>query len=234
MRLYVFKRPTQVQMIGRLYLYFIVSLLTNRTFQPFPLLSYSLQWRHNGCDGVSNHQLHHCLPNRLFRRRSKKAPKPHLTGLCAGNSLMSGELPAQVSSNTESVSIWWRHHVPWFCVCGGSTVIFCQLLHIWIPETLGIRVNSYKLCHLWCMWIVGYIKNAFVCTHITQHHYHQKVDLFESVKIFCLRLGIIFFVIYGVVFYQHIHFSFDDCGYIFTTWGPFWLWAQSMRNDLTL
>ena len=32
----------------------------------------SLRWRHNGCDGVSNHQPHDCLLNRLFRRRSKK------------------------------------------------------------------------------------------------------------------------------------------------------------------
>ena len=30
-----------------------------------------IQWRHNGCDGVSNHQPHDCLLNRLFRRRSK-------------------------------------------------------------------------------------------------------------------------------------------------------------------
>ena len=46
----------------------------------------SLQWSHNGCDGVSNHQPHHCLLNRLFRRRSKKTPKLRVTGLCAGNS----------------------------------------------------------------------------------------------------------------------------------------------------
>ena len=32
----------------------------------------SLQWRHKGRDGVSNHQPHHCLLNRLFRRRSGK------------------------------------------------------------------------------------------------------------------------------------------------------------------
>ena len=32
----------------------------------------SLLWRHNDRDRVSNHQHHDCLPNRLFRRRSKK------------------------------------------------------------------------------------------------------------------------------------------------------------------
>ena len=46
----------------------------------------ALLWRHNGHDGVSNHQLHGCLVNRLFRRRSKKTSKLRLTGLCVGNS----------------------------------------------------------------------------------------------------------------------------------------------------
>ena len=35
----------------------------------------SLRWRHNGRDSVSNHQPHHCLLKRLFRRRSKKTFK---------------------------------------------------------------------------------------------------------------------------------------------------------------
>ena len=46
----------------------------------------SLHWRHNDQDGVSNHQPHGCLLNRLFRRRSKKTSKLHVTGLCVGNS----------------------------------------------------------------------------------------------------------------------------------------------------
>ena len=71
----------------------------------------SLQWRHSGCDSVSKHQPHDCLLNRLFRRRSKKTSKLRVTGLCAGNSPMVGEFPAQMASNMENVSIWWRHHV---------------------------------------------------------------------------------------------------------------------------
>ena len=46
----------------------------------------SLHWRHNDHDGVSNHQPHGCLLNRLFRRRSKKASKLRVTGLCVENS----------------------------------------------------------------------------------------------------------------------------------------------------
>ena len=45
-----------------------------------------LQWRHNDHGGVSNHQPHDCLLNRVFRRRSKKTSKLRVTGLCAGNS----------------------------------------------------------------------------------------------------------------------------------------------------
>ena len=67
----------------------------------------SLQWRHNGHGGVSNHQPHNCL----FRRRSKKASKLRVTGLCERNSPVTGEFPAQRSNNAEDVSIWWRHHV---------------------------------------------------------------------------------------------------------------------------
>ena len=56
---------------------------------------------------VSNHQPQDCLLNRWFRRRLKKTSKLRVTGLCTG----TGEFPAQMSSNAENVSIWWRHHV---------------------------------------------------------------------------------------------------------------------------
>ena len=68
------------------------------------------QWRHNGHDSVSNYQPHDCLLNHLSRRRSKKTSKFRVTGLCAGNSPGTGEFPAQMASNAENVSIWWRHH----------------------------------------------------------------------------------------------------------------------------
>ena len=70
----------------------------------------TLQWRCNERDGVSNHQLHDCLLNRMFRCRSKKASKPSDTVLCEGNSPVTDEFPAQRASNVENVSIWWRHH----------------------------------------------------------------------------------------------------------------------------
>ena len=69
-----------------------------------------LQWRHNDRDGVSHHQPQDCLLNRLFRHRWKKTSKLRVTGLCEGNSPVTGEVPAQRVSNAENVSIWWRHY----------------------------------------------------------------------------------------------------------------------------
>ena len=70
----------------------------------------TLRWRHNGSDSVSNHQPYDCLLNYLYRRRSKKTSKLRITGLCVGNSPETGEFPAQMASNAENISIWWRHH----------------------------------------------------------------------------------------------------------------------------
>ena len=71
----------------------------------------ALQWRHDERDGVSNQQPHDCLFNRLFRRRWKKTWKLRVTGLCEGNSSVTGEFPSQRARNAENVPIWWRHHV---------------------------------------------------------------------------------------------------------------------------
>ena len=90
---------------------------------------YSQQWRHNGREGVSNHQSHNCLLNRLFRHRSKKPSKLRVTGLCAGNSPGTGEFPAQMASNAENVSIWWRHNDN-------------RKLHHWSPVAHHLRTIS--------------------------------------------------------------------------------------------
>ena len=55
-------------------------------------------------NGVSNHQSHDCLLKRLFRRRSKKTPKLRVTGLCAGNSPVTGEFPHKEPVTRETFS----------------------------------------------------------------------------------------------------------------------------------
>ena len=73
--------------------------------------AHALLWHHYGHDGISNHQPHDCLLDRLSRCRSKETSKLRVTGLCEGNSQVTGEFPAQRASNAENVSIWQRHHV---------------------------------------------------------------------------------------------------------------------------
>ena len=53
----------------------------------------TLYWRHNDYDGVSNHQHHGCLLNRLSRRRWKKTSEFRVTGHCAGNSPVPMNFP---------------------------------------------------------------------------------------------------------------------------------------------
>ena len=81
-------------------------LITGRYRYIAVTITITSQW----VDGVSNHLPHDYLLNRLFRHRSKKTSKLCVTGLCAGNSPGTGEIPAQMASNAENVSIWWRHH----------------------------------------------------------------------------------------------------------------------------
>ena len=84
----------------------------------------TLQWRHNGRDSISNHQPHDCFLNRLFRHRWEKTSQLRVTGLCVGNSPEAGEFPAQMASNAENVSIWWRHHH--LCIGWRATWFFYQ------------------------------------------------------------------------------------------------------------
>ena len=85
-----------------------VTIIWEQFHKRYP--SHTLRWRHNGHDNVSNHQPRDYFLNLLFRHRSKKTSKLRVTGLCVGNSPGTGEFPAQMASNAENVSIWWRHH----------------------------------------------------------------------------------------------------------------------------
>ena len=82
---------------------------------------FPLQWRNNGCNGISNHQPHHCLLSHLFKRRPKETSKLHVTGLCVGNSPVTGEFPAQRASNIKNVSMMSS----WFKMATKSCVASC-------------------------------------------------------------------------------------------------------------
>ena len=92
------------------------------------------------------------LTQPLFRRRSKKSSKLRVTGLCVGISPGTGKFPAQMASNAENVSIWWRHHAQlWsfkcmeiFRSCCNSKQ--CSLVtRRWLLIHVGIKVKP-------CYW----------------------------------------------------------------------------------
>ena len=111
----------------------------------------SLQWRHNGRDGVSDHRPHDCLLNRLFRRRSKITSKLCVTVLCVGNS------PTQRAINVENGSIWWRHH---FWTYFDSTIAACYMLYtfkpLWFATYFNLHIGEPT-------WRIGALGVKFHC-----------------------------------------------------------------------
>ena len=90
---------------------------------------HTLQWRYNEHYGVSNHQPHDCLLNRLFRCRSKKTSKLHITGLCAGNSPRRGPVMRKMIPFDDVIMIFLETHVMMSSVQWTESMIFvCVLL----------------------------------------------------------------------------------------------------------
>ena len=72
----------------------------------------TLQWRHNECDGDSDHQRFYCLLSRVLGKPCvKKRLELRVAGLCEGKPRGgAGGFLSQRASNAENVSIWWHHH----------------------------------------------------------------------------------------------------------------------------
>ena len=136
--------------------------------------------------------------NCLFRRRSKKTSKLRLTGLCVGNSPVTGEFRAQMARIAENVSIWWCDHddvtvglpmlsLTWvvgageaiigmhyyfFAVCRNRGTIDQQLDVVGQPDNVTLK-NSNLQCH----HVTG---NSNICStdgSCKQHRKHQGSTL---------------------------------------------------------
>ena len=94
------------------------------------------------------------------RHRSKKTSKLHVTGLCVGNSSVTCEFPTPMASNTENVSIWWRHH-------GHST-------YRWLSGRLQFQSREY-----WIMrnryWRLLFTCEDRLCTNL--HVQEQLINM---------------------------------------------------------
>ena len=104
-----------------------------------------LLWRHNKCDGISNLQPYDCLPNRLFKRRSKKTPKPRVTGPCAGNHQWMVNSPHKWPVTRKIFSFY-------------DVIMHCGLV-----TTYGM----IDLCYLWLRWwLVAWQHQAIAWTNV--------------------------------------------------------------------
>ena len=99
----------------------------------------SLLWRFNGREGVSNHQPHDCLLNRLFRHRSKKTAKLCVTGLCEGNS--------RVTQRTSDVGKKF-HLMTSSCVC---IVYYACIITCVSPSSFVIVMRHALSCYVWSL-----------------------------------------------------------------------------------
>ena len=153
----------------------------------------SLQLCRNEHDGISNHQPHDCLLNRLFWHRWKKTSKLRITDLWEGNSPVTSEFPAQRGSNAEHVSIWWHHQdrcSGGWCNVGHPSETCLKLLLGWIyfSETSKYICNFNYIsilsrCRLMqsflegdtelfilhsqhhCCWYPGYVRRQAINRH---------------------------------------------------------------------
>ena len=136
------------------------------------LFAVALKWRHNERDGVSNHRRLHCLLNCWFRRRSKKTATLGVTGLCAGNSPVPGEFPAQKASNAEYVFIWWRHHAIFFI----WPVLIEAVVHVYIGCRTQANVRPCQ-CGKYFMKEPSHWSGDFL------KRYPQKITRYEMKKV---------------------------------------------------
>ena len=78
----------------------------------------------------------------FIQEQIKEKSKLRVSGLCAGNSPVTGEFPAQMASNAEKDSIWWRHHI--YALPRSNWLPDCKspLLLGWYNEdTTGIKTQ---------------------------------------------------------------------------------------------
>ena len=108
----------------------------------------TLRWRHNGRDGVSNHQPHDGLLNPLFIRRSKKISKLCVTGLCVGNSSVNAPQKWPVTRKMfpfhhDIMTDVDRSATSWFLCCRWVS----HKEHS-IYSVLSDKTQQYAMCYL--------------------------------------------------------------------------------------
>ena len=146
------------------------------------IFSRTLQWRHNGCDGVSNHQPHDCSLKRLSRRGSKKTSKLRVIGLVRGIHRWPVN-SAQLASSAENISIWWRNHVIYNdvyvmprCLCSSRLLPKAILSSLVAPEIV-VKTPYYSTSE--DRWRHHITRGSVFAIHSTPPHTHTHTHTFS-------------------------------------------------------
>ena len=137
-------------------------------------LFFALQWRHNELAGVSNHQPHDCLPNRLFTCKSKK------TWNSASLLYWTFVRGIHRCSPARPVSQWCRKCLPamtfqwlscWKCL-SNLLMYLCQFSP-WLDVTVEIERFSIVLFHL-----NRFSAETLVMTHsVSMQQFPQHIEM---------------------------------------------------------
>ena len=87
------------------------SAITIPTAVIYIISQFPLRWRHNGRDGVSNHQPHGCFSTVYSVEDHWEHQSSALLAFVQGIHRRPVNSPHKMTSNAEYVSIWWRYHV---------------------------------------------------------------------------------------------------------------------------
>ena len=143
-----------------------------------PLMS--LQWRHNECDGVSNHWRLEYLLYHLFRCRSKRASKLCAIGLCEGNPPVTSGFSSQRAHVMTSPS-WWNNN---------KTQKFTNYIHnSWdVLLKLIVFYCDYPCFHYsdttWALWCLKSPAPQFFVPQIFQDSKEKKHHSFALLAFF--------------------------------------------------
>ena len=120
---------------------------------------HTLQWRYNERNGISN-------LNCLFRCRSKKISKLRNTVLCAGNSPVTGEFPAQMASNAEN----WIDHSLHLGMDSLQTDLgsLCGFMDLWYVFWEYLESNGHKIVIMHCTVFLVCIPDPCIFLVITR------------------------------------------------------------------
>ena len=87
----------------------------------------------------------------------RKTSKLLVTGHCAGNSPVTGKFPAQMASNAENISIWWRQYA----------------VRAWPLSNIANRLvtmHCYSLVFVWGIHRASYAEKVYIWW---RHHDHM-------------------------------------------------------------